>query len=248
MYLISEPTPVGTNANDPDFFPGCIAILIPDIGCIEGPGFGPDAISTTGLAGVLRIRVLSSEPSIMIDSVLCALAPDSSFTTAPAERTMRLHASTGTPANGDSVMWRVVDDSTNQVSVGQVTAPATGASTQFTVTGPETAPQRPDTMRWVAFSHPGTLAQKALSYVVTAAVTQPDGTPVVSPPVRLRQIAKDVLRQEYLDFGIGGLMPARVEMKTAPDITLRHFSFAEVTTAADYAVAIYAIALASPCR
>lgn len=115
-----------------------------------------------------------------------------------------------------------------------------GQYTNFVVLGPRSnvGASQPDTSRWVAFSHPGTLDQKALAYRVNAAVTMPVSTGAgPSVPVVLRQGEKDVLRQEYVDFQIADLMPARTELKAAGDVHSRHFTYAELTGGSDYSVA-----------
>lgn len=185
--------------------------------CLEDPGNNPQADS-------LRISTLTFP-----------FQEDSSFTTRDGEHTITLGVTLYGALTGP-VQWSVVDEPGDALQSGTVPAPAPGFQTQFDVPGPLIAAQTPDTSRWIAYTHPGDLNQKALAFTVTATAHRPDGSAVESTPIVLHQHQKDVLRQEYVDFGITAILPARTQLKSAADFASRHFTFAELTDV-DYSVA-----------
>lgn len=203
------------------------------------PVFLGEGATVTGYVTAQWILVLPWL-GIVIDSVAYPIERDSSFTTLPTEQRFQLRARANGVTDPSLVQWLVKDDTTDRVKSGPPITPDAGLRTSFEVLGPRYPNLRPDTSRWVAFQHPGELDQKALAYRIVASVATGGESAVQSPAVIVRQKETDVMRQEYIDFGITSIMPPRGEILTTAAYSrlgVRHFSFEELTRMEDYTVA-----------
>ena len=142
----------------------------------------------------LTYAPLNAEPtSVVIESVHTANA--GSFTTLPDERTITMTAVTVPASLADSVHWTVTDYAGDQVPSipPDSDSLARGAAISWRV-------PKQDSVRWHAFSHPGTLNQKSLAYVIVASVTDATGATVHSAPDTLKQDETDTMREEYIEL------------------------------------------------
>lgn len=157
--------------------------------------------------------------------------PDSSFTTQEGENEVLLRAEVADPAQGERLEWEVAGAPEDGVVDGWPTNPPAGVSTTLVITAE--APEGSllnGTRRWKDIPHPGSLDQKRLAYRVRAYDADRPDT-VWSDPIVIRQHERDVLRQEYIDFG-KEFVPERTALGVfaTPNFSSRELNFG------DYAV------------
>ncbi len=156
--------------------------------------------------------------------------PARSFTTRRGERTLTLAADVRPAGLAGSVSWTVTDDPSDRVASVAPAAPPNGTPAAVEV------PAQP-AARW-RLPHGTSWADKALAFRVVAEAPSFFGPAPMRDAATVRQREVDVLRQEYVDFGIP--VPAPDDVRSPADLVgLTRFAWSELNQG-DYGVAVLA--------
>ena len=154
---------------------------------------------------------------------------EGSFTTLATERALAFAAEVAPDRLAPTVTWSVVDDPGDAArSVVPAGAPPMGATSGLDV------PRQPAD-RW-RLPHGASLSARALAFRVVAELPGYGGRPATRDSAVVRQREIDVLRQEYVDFGIP--VPAARDVRTAADVAGQtRFAWGQLNQG-DYGVAV----------
>jgi hypothetical protein len=153
---------------------------------------------------------------------------DGSFTTLPGERTIRLRAEVGAPPDAGWIRWEFAPPP------GADVRPALPPGLAF---GPDATTDMPaqSASRW-RLPHGAPLSARALAVQVTAALPDLPDQPGLRDSTVVRQREVDVLRQEYVDFGLS--VPTAAEVRAPADVAgTTRFSWAQLNQG-DYNAAV----------
>ncbi len=160
--------------------------------------------------------------------------PEGSFTTLRAERTLGFGAEATPGQLAPSVTWAVLDDPADAARAAAPTTPPPNG-TQSAADVPQQT-----TVRW-RLPHGSPLSARALAFKVVAELPAEAGRPAVRDSAVVRQREVDVLRQEYVDFGIP-VPEANHVRKPSEIVGLTRFNWSDLNKG-DYGVAVLTPAL-----
>lgn len=155
--------------------------------------------------------------------------PEGSFTTLRGERTLGFVAEATPGQSAPSLTWAVMDDPADAAQAAAPTTPLPRGTQAAADVPQQTA------ARW-RLPHGSPLSARALAFKVVAELPAEAGRPAARDSAVVRQREVDVLRQEYVDFGIP--VPAPSDVRSPTNLAgLTRFGWSDLNKG-DYGVAV----------